>query len=203
MTQFYPNSLGSYPVVSPYVAAIPKVLLVGDSAEWIDVPFTDVNGVGYDSGGYTLKYTLVGPSAPLVLVAVPNGSSWQTNLTTTQSAALLAGKYGWSAQLFATGVRVTLSTGELTLNPDLAAQIAPFDPRSTAEIALAAAEAALANLGTGGGVKEYTIGTRHMAFSRETLITEINYWRGKVQAEHFKAKGARARMIGIRFQRAN
>jgi hypothetical protein len=203
MTDF-PNNLNPYPAVSPYVAAIPKIFRQGDSLQWVDVPFTDVNGIRYDSSGYTLKYTLAGPSAPLVLTATANGSSWQTNLTTTASAALAPGLYSWTAQAFATGVRVTLSEGEITVEPDLALAGANYDGRSVAEAALAAAESALAQFqASGGRMREYTIGGRHMVFQSDAdLLKVVQYWRARVISDKTAASGGTSRLILTRFQRA-
>ena len=73
MTQFF-SSGDANPVVAPYVAAIPESLLQGDSGKWVDQPFTDINGTSYDASTYTLKYTLAGPTAPLILTATASGS---------------------------------------------------------------------------------------------------------------------------------
>lgn len=204
MTDFFPDVLNAYPVTAPYVAQIPKSLLQGDSGEWIDIPFTDANGVEYDSSGYTLKYTFAGPTTPLILTATANGLSWQTNISPTQSAGLTVGTYWWSLQLFATGVRITAASGEITINADLSLAAAGFDDRTVAEKALADAEAALSQFqASGGRVQSYTIGNRHMAFQRDTdILAIVNYWRSRVQGEKIKAKGARGRQILTRFQRA-
>jgi hypothetical protein len=205
MTEVFPGSPNTYPVTAPYVAAIPSTLMQGDSGEWIDQPFTDANGTEYDSGTYTLKYVLAGPTAPLTLTATANGSSWQTNLTTTQSAALTAAKYFWSLQIFGTGTRITIATGELTVEPDYSLAAPGFDNRTVAEKAYSDAQNALATFqASGGRVQSYTIGNRHMAFQRDAdILAIVNFWKSAVAAEHMKAKGARGRMIGIRFGRAH
>lgn len=191
-------------MTAPYVAAIPESLLQGDSGKWIDQPFTDVNGTLYDATAYTLKYTLAGPTAPLVLTATASGSCWQTVITTAASTALSAAKYFWQAQVFGTGVRITLAEGEIAICADLALAAAGYDGRTVAEKALADAYAALATFqASGGRVQAYTIGTRHMAFQRDTdILAIVNFWKGQVAAEQTKAKGARGRVIGMRFQRA-
>jgi hypothetical protein len=205
MTQFFPSGLNAYPVSAPYVAALSLLnsIVQGDSTELVDLPFTDVNGNSYSSGNAVLKYVLAGAVSPLTLTAIASGSSWQTNLTAAQSAALTPGNYSWTVQIFPTGGgRTTLSSGELIVTPDLASAAAGYDGRSQAEIALSQAKAALANFGASGGVKMYTIGNRQMEFSRDKLIDEVNFWRAQVQAEQIKAKGVRGRMIGVRFNRA-
>ena len=204
MTEVFPGSPNAYPVTAPYIAAIPKSLMQGDSGEWIDQPFTDVNGTEYDSGAYTLKYVLAGPTTPLILTATANGSSWQTNITTTQSAALSAAKYFWTVQIFGTGTRVTLATGEIMITADYSLAAAGFDMRTTAEKAYSDAQTALATFqASGGRVQSYTIGNRHMSFQRDTdILAIVNFWKNAVQSEHMKAKGVRGRIIGVRFGRA-
>lgn len=201
----FPSQQNNYPAVVPYVAQIPARLRQGDSAQWIDTPFADVNGVHYDSGTHTLKYTLAGPiAAPLVLTATPNGSNWQTSLSASASAGLAAGLYWWSAQAFATNVRVTLTEGELTVDADLALVGANFDNRSVAEKALAAAEAALSQFqASGGRIQHYVIGNRQMTFQRDAEILDIvKYWRARVASEQMQANGGLGRQILTRFQRA-
>lgn len=196
--------LGLNPAINPYVAAIPRQFKQGDSAVWTDVGFVDVNGTSYDSGTYTLKYVLAGPiSTPVTLTAVANGSGWKTTLDTATSAGLIAGLYGWQVQVFATGVRITVDEGELTVEADLASAGANYDTRTLAEKALAAAEQALATFqATGGRIQSYTIGNRHMTFQRDAdILPIVNYWRGRVSLEKSIATGGRDRMLLARFDR--
>lgn len=156
----------------------------GDSAYWNDDPFTDSNNVNYTSVGYSLTYELRGP-ASLTLNAVADGQGWRTTLNTTSSSTLTPGLYSWAAYIKATGVRITAGSGELTVSADLSAVSGVFDGRSAAEIALAAAESALATFkSTSGLVKSYTIGGRTMQFQDATQILGIiSYWRGRVLNE--------------------
>lgn len=189
-----------------YVAGIPSGFRQGDSPVWDDLPFTDDAGTGYDSGLYTLKYTLAGPiSAPLVLTAAANGKGWRTTITTVQSAALAVGKYYWQMQVSATGVRITPAQGTLLVAVDLALVGASYDARTDAEKALAAAEAALVKFqSTGGRTKRYRIGTREMEFQTDAdLMNLIKQLRARVVTEKSIAGGARDRHIFMRFDNAN
>lgn len=188
----------------PYVSGIPAQILQGDSVSWNDNSFVDMNGVNYDSAGYTMQYVLAGPIAqPLVLTSTANGVGWMTTITTLQSAALVAGQYWWMAQVFATGKRVTVAQGELRVNPDLAAVGANYDGRSQAEIALDQALAAYATFtNTGGRVKAYTIGQRSMTFDTlADLQVCVDFWRKRVVTEKSRANGSRDRHIHLRFDR--
>lgn len=185
--------------VSPYVAGIPSRFRKGDSATWNDVPYLDQNGTLFDSGSYTLQYRLAGP-AVLTLIATANGTGWTTILSTSDSGTLTDGTYWYAAQLTATGKRITIAEGELTVEPDLAAAVAGYTQQTQAEKALAAAEAALATFqASGGRVQAYTIGSRHMQFQNDAAILEIvKYWRTRVVAEKTTPIN---RMILARFNR--
>lgn len=205
---FFPNSPSAYPATATYVAQIPGRIRQGDSALWVDVPFCDVNGTQYDSGTYTLKYTINGAiAAALVLTATQSGSNWQTILTPTQSAGLTSSApystFWWTAQVFGTNVRITIAEGELKVEPDLASQ-ANYDGRTIAEKALAQAEAALSVFQSSGGrIQHYTIGSRTMTFQRDAdILPIVNYWRARVRAEQSTAAGGSDRFILTRFNRA-
>ena len=156
----------------------------GDSASWDD-DATSINGVNFTSSTHTLKYELRGPGSPLTLTASAKGTGWTTALTTAQSAGLVAGKWWWAAFFSTTGIRVTAGSGELVVTSDLTTAVANFDGRTTAEIALAAAEGALASFTSSNGkVKRYTIGSRSMEFATVSEILEvISYWKARVLNE--------------------
>jgi hypothetical protein len=196
--------LGQQAARIPYVAGIPAQFLQGDSVTWNDNSFVDTNGVAYDSAGYSMQYVIAGPiGTPLVLASAPNGIGWKTSITTVQTAALVAGLYWWTAQVFATGVRLTLAQGELRVNPDLALVGANYDGRSQAEIALDQALAAFAQFSaTNGRVKAYTIGHRSMTFEALPDVQKcVDFWRARVVTEKSRAGGARDRQIHARFDR--
>jgi hypothetical protein len=161
-----------------------STLQQGDSASWNDSGFTDSQGVSYDSSGYTLVYEIRGP-AVLTLNAVTSGQGWKTTLSLVDSAKLLPGQYTFAAYVKATGVRVTAATGSLTITPDISLGNVGFDSRSQAEVALADAEIALANLTSSGKrMKEYSIGSRSAKYYTATELREaITYWKIKVRNE--------------------
>jgi len=150
----------------------------GDSATWLDDAGI-VNNVRYDSIGYTLKYELRGPGAPLTLNAAASGTGWSTSINTTQSEALAPGLWWFAAYYMATGVRVLAGEGEITITPDISLAGANFNNLSTAEVALKAAETALGTFNSSGGkIKRYQIGGRSMEFATVPEILQvINYWK--------------------------
>lgn len=178
----------------------------GDSATWDDDALA-LNGVTYTSASHTLKYELRGPGSPLTLTATARGSGWTTGLTPVQSAALTPGTWWWAALLSATGVRITAGQGEFIVTPDMAAAAAAFDGRTTAEAALAAAEAALASFtASNGKIKKYTIGSRSMEFATvPEILGVISYWKARVLTEQSAKSTAQGlgdpRRLFVRFTR--
>ena len=161
-------------------ATLPK----GDSATWSDDPVPLPDGRLADAATWALKYYLRGP-ATLDLTAVASGRAWQTTLTATASAALVAGDYVWQAVITLAAERITCGTGRATLTPDLIGTAAPYDGRSIAQIALANCEAAMATFNaTGGKVKMYEIAGRKMEFQTiADLLTLHSFWKLKVMSE--------------------
>lgn len=190
---------------SPYIAAIPRQFRQGDSAVWMDVPFMDRNATEYDSTGYTLKYVLAGPiAAPVVLTAAANGLGWKTTLNSTTSAGLNPGTYSWTAYAFliATGDRLTVDDGELTVDIDLLSAGGNYDGRSLAQIALAQAKAAFSQFSvSGGAVKMYRIGSREMVFNELSQIqTQVNFWKVEVEKEAM-IDNPKRRFVNVRLDR--
>lgn len=164
---------------------IPANLTAGDSASWTDDPFFAADGTRLDSGTYALKYELRGASAPVTLNAAVDGSGWKTSLAAATSAGMTAGLWFWAAILTATGERITVARGEVSIAQDIVAATTGFDGRSTAERALSDAESALANLtASGKKTKKYTIGQRNAEYyTAAELLVAISYWRIRVSNE--------------------
>lgn len=160
------------------------ILPAGDSAAWLDDPVTLPDGRTADASAWTLTYYLRGPSV-LTLVASASGKNWSSTLTAVASAALLAGTYGWTAIITSGSERITVGAGPAVITPDLTTQIAGFDPRSVAQRALEACEAAMATFNaTGGKVKKYDIAGRSMEFQTiGDLVTLHSFWKAKVMGE--------------------
>ena len=150
---------------------IPPWLQSGDSAVWEDDAQT-LCRVSYDNTGYSLTYSLRGPSAlDLTATSSSTGSGWQTAITPTQSAALLPGKYRWAAYYTATGVRVTAAEGEIEIGINLQTLAAGTTILSFYEQALAACEQAMAAYtSTGGQPVEWAIGANRYRFNSLTEI---------------------------------
>ena len=174
---------------------IPSILQAGDTSSWHDAPL-NIDGVRYDSTGYTLTHIIAGPTQPLTIVASSDGAGWVTRLSLVDADKLVAGIYTWQAFLTSADTRITVGNGQLTVKANLSKVGQGYDGRSVAEKALADAEAALANYrATGGKIKSYTIGMRAMTFmDSSSILQEINYWKTRVS--HEKAQQRIANGLG-------
>jgi hypothetical protein len=178
-------------------------LVAGDTLEFTTAvagyPATD---------GWTLKYRLVPRSggAAQTLTATPSGADYVVNITPTETAAWVAGDYGWISYVEKTGARQTLESGQLTVKPNSATVTG--DTRSQASKAVGDLKAALATWNaTNGRVKSYSIAGRSMEFDTSASILELlSYWEAEAfrerEAERL-AKGLNSgRHIYLRFNRA-
>jgi hypothetical protein len=161
-----------------------ETLPSGDSATWTDDPVILPDGRTADAISWTLHYYLRGQSA-LDLSSTASDAGWSTTLTATASAALGAGNYTWTAIVTSGIERITIGAGRSVITPNVILQGGGFDPRSFAQLALEACEAAMATFNaTGGKVKKYDIGGRSMEFQTiGDLMTLHSFWKAKVLAE--------------------
>lgn len=165
-------------------------IFVGDTLQF------DVSVPSYPaSGGYTLTYRLVplsGAGAALTFNATADGDDYTVSVAAATTAAWTAGDYSWSSYVTLSGARYTVGQGLLTLKPNPASMAAGTDTRTQAEIALAAAKAALAAWTP--TTKSYTIGDVSKTFNTPAEIREVlNYWQGRVDAERAAADRAAGR----------
>jgi hypothetical protein len=100
----------------------------------------------YPAGdGWVLKLRFVPHSAgtAIAITGTASGDDHVASATATATAAYTAGAYSATAWVELGAVKTTVETGSLQILPDPRV-VATLDNRSTAEVALAAAEAALA-----------------------------------------------------------
>lgn len=137
------------------------------------VPATETSlGTVSPAGGWGLTWHLRGVSEADV-TATANTDTWTVTLTATASQALGAGGYTWALRgtlgVTPTQQVVTLSTGVLTVTPDMLEALAG-DLQSWEEKTLAVVHAALDGT-IAGEMKMYMIGGRQvMTFSLDELM---------------------------------
>lgn len=139
----------------------PAFIRAGDTVTWrrtlADYPA---------SSGWALKYRIINAAGKIDLTATASGDDHLVSAAAVATATWAAGEYTWQAYAEKSGERHTVGTGRLTVQPNLAAQAAGFDARSTARKALDDTRAALATwIASRGHVQEYEIAGRRMKFA--------------------------------------
>jgi hypothetical protein len=162
---------------------LPDNLQSGDTITWRDDSWVEpVSGIVCDSGSYTLSTTIASAvGTPIIVAGVPSGTGWVSTLAAAQNS-LTPGLAWYQSVLTGNGNRFTLSKGQIQVLSDVTAQTGAYDGRTTAEKALADAEAALANLtASGQKVGQYTIGSRSAKYyTPAELVQAIGYWKVRV-----------------------
>lgn len=160
---------------------IPKELIAGDSATWLDDPTTDAAG-GAINSTWTLKYVISFGTA-VTLTATANGTGWTTTLSKTDSA-VAAGDYYWQAYAETGSRRETLGTGRIKIK---AAAGSAVTGKSQIQQDLEAVQLAMRTMISGGAVAEYTIGGRSL---RKISMTDLIALESKLKAELMREKKA-------------
>lgn len=139
----------------------PSFVRAGDTVAWTRT-LDD-----YPASAWTLKYRLINAAGKIDITAVADGDTHSVSVAAATTAAWTAGVYAWQAYVEGgTSERYTVGTGTVTVQPDLAAEAAGFEARSTAKKALDDTRAALATwIATNGQVQEYQIAGRVMKYS--------------------------------------
>lgn len=164
---------------------IPTNLVVGESSSWDDDSTTDNLGNVVDSTAYTLTYEFRGPTS-LTIVASANGAGWRSALSTTNSSALQPGVYFWQAIATKSGANIVLKSGRLLVTQSLTGvSSSPFDGSSQLEKDLAAVQAAMRSIISGGAIKAYTIGNRSLT---KMDMSDLIVLESKLKAEVAREK---------------
>lgn len=120
----------------------------------------------YPASTYALAYRLINAAGSLDIAASADGDEHRVSVPAETTAGWAPGTYTWQAFVTAGSERYTVGTGQMVILPDLAAQTAGFDARSTAQKALDDTRAAMATwIASNGHVQEYEIAGRHMKYA--------------------------------------
>lgn len=165
---------------------IPLKINAGDSSTWIDEATKDNLGNDISSPDWTLTYKLAGPSV-LSLTAIAYEGGWSTSLTSTQSAALIHGKYYWQATATKALEKITLSAGQLQIIQSLTNAQPGFDGRTQIEKDLDAVQSAMRAIIAGGAVQEYTISNRSL---RKMTMPDLILMETKLKVDLAKEQKA-------------
>ena len=163
---------------------IPSSLRAGDTVQWRDVPGVDNLGNAIDSGSWSLSYYLRTNTASegATVVGTAYGTGWEFTIASGTSTAFDAGQWFWQAVATKTGSTVTMGSGQLTVLRSLSYSGTPgaVDGRSQAQQDLAAVQAAIRAMISGGAVAEYSIGSRSL---KKMATTDLLQLESKLKAE--------------------
>jgi hypothetical protein len=164
---------------------IPTSMVAGDTALWVEPSF-NWQGAAINSSDYDMVIELRGPGPKVTIAGVANGDGWGMVIDPAISDTLQAGIYSWSKRVTASGIRITVGLGQMTVKPDLAKIDGSYDGRTQAQKALADAKAALAKFDASGGKTiSYSIAGRSKTFASITEIKAvISFWQQQVNAEN-------------------
>jgi hypothetical protein len=168
---------------------IPADIFQGDSVSWHDEP-TRIEGASaltISAPGWTLTYYFAGPTV-FNVVGTADGDGWDVALSAAQTLAMTAAadpNYSWQAIATNGANRITVGVGQVRVVANLATATAGFDGRSQDEIDLDAVRAAIRARVSGGGVIEYSIGSRRL---RNETLSELRAMEQDLMAKVSKAR---------------
>ena len=168
--------------------APPSTIRAGDTVRWRADETVDNFGNAVTSANWSLQYffrsNTAGEGATITATAAATG--WEAVIPAATSSGFDAGQWFWQAIATSGDDRLTLGAGQITVLAALDYIGAPdaFDGRTQAEQDLAAVQAAIRALINGGGVKEYTIGSRSIKkYELKDLVMIESQLKAQVKRE--------------------
>jgi hypothetical protein len=178
----------------------PTSIMAGDTIPWTK-SLSDYPA----SAGWALSYAfrLQQGAGVLNVTASASGDNFAATITAAQSALMTAGIWIWSSYVTKTTERYHISSGTLTVSPNLAAIDYAIDLRSSAKKALDNALAMWEAVKLGQTVM--LNGRTYTQHNLKDLILFVNQCKSdyakEVQAEKFETTGINTRRIGVRLTR--
>lgn len=151
----------------------PTVATAGDSLAWTK------SLADYPATSWTLAYTLINAKNKISITASASGADFAVAVSAATSAGYVPGAYSWQATVTSGAERHTVGSGQITIQPNLAAATL-FDTRTPAKVALDAADAALATYGAKAYLQEYEINGRRQRFADASAFMA---WRNMLKTE--------------------
>ena len=163
---------------------IPAQIRAGDTIKWRDDAGVDNLGNEITSASWGLTYYLRTNTASegATVVGSAYGTGWEFTITAATSAGFDAGQWYWQAIATSGSEKATLGAGQLEVLAALSYSGTPgaVDGRTQLEQDLAAVQAAIRSLISGGAVQQYSIGNRSL--SRYSL-SDLMALESKLKAE--------------------
>lgn len=180
----------------------PTSLVVGDFVQWKRTALAETYPPATHSATYVLRLT-AGGASEITINATERATYYLFSAASATTEAWAAGLYHWQLEVVetASGNRIVVDTGHITISPDLDANGA--DPRSHAQIMVAKIESLLAGRAD-KDVASYSIAGRSIAkMSIDDLLRWRDYYRAEMAKEERAANVAAGRgnsaKIKVRF----
>lgn len=168
--------------------APPSTIRAGDTVRWRADETVDNLGNAVTSADWALTYYLrantAGEGATITATAAATG--WEAVIPAVTSAGFDAGQWFWQAIATSGSDKLTLGAGQITVLAALDYSGTPgaFDGRTQAEQDLAAVQAAIRALISGGAVKQYSIGNRSLTkYDLKDLVMLESQLKAQVKRE--------------------
>ena len=182
---------------------VPAIIYAGDTVKWNEPATADYSSTTGWSSAFALRHATGNDALNISGVADGSGG-WNFTITAVQSAALHANGHWWQLTVTKAAERFTLGTGELSVLANIPASGNTYDGRSQAELDLAAVQAAMRAIISGGAVAEYSIGNRSLKkMSMPDLVALESKLKADVTREKRRARLAAGldsgRAVFVRF----
>lgn len=177
----------------------PVSFTAGDTVTWLK-SLSDYPA----SAGWTLKYTLAGPSV-INLTTSPEGDSHRQAIAASATATFSAGDYWWTSYVEKGAERYTIDRGKMTIKSDPANLSAGYDGRSHVKKVLDAIEAAIENRADGSqlDIVASALAGRSMTRNPENLVKLRQLYKAEYRreqaAERIRKGGAPSGKLHMRF----
>lgn len=175
----------------------PDVITKGDSTSWTK-SFSDYKA----SDGWSLNYYFRG-AASLDKAATASGDDHLVELTTSDTDGLTAGDYAWAAKVSKGSEVITVESGQMTVQTDLADESTGYETRPYVKRVLDAIESLMLGKTT-QDASSYSIQgrslTRYSFEELETLRDKYQrLWNNYLKKQKRKAGQSTSRKIKVRF----
>jgi hypothetical protein len=162
---------------------IPSRITAGDTVTWQELAPTDAQRGSLNAPDWSLGFSFRGPTvlAGGDISGQAQGTGWLLTLPATVTAAMnqsaKAARWYWQAYATKGTERVTVGSGQLLVDANLATVTGTVAGRSVAEQILSQIDATILARTTGKAVAEYTIGSRSMKYmsTPELLALKSRY----------------------------
>lgn len=178
---------------------IPPTIQAGDTVSWVDASSTDTLGNALTSANWVLTYYLrfnAASEAATVVGSSRSDGGWDFTISAATSAGFDAGTWYWQALATSGSDKFTLGAGSLQVKASLSytGTAGAFDGRTQAEKDLDAVQTAIRSIISGGGVQQYSIGSRSITKMRLSELMELE---SKLKAEVNRERAAEKVAAGL------